>query len=1155
MIGKKREFCVSLQLAVLLFLQVLGLFARSDYQFERLTIDDGLSQSAVNCIAQDRIGYMWFGTQEGLNRFDGYTFKIFKHVVGSNDSLSDHFIWCIVEDRNGFLWIGTNDGGLNRFDPRTETFKRFLHDPNEEQSLSHNYVTSIYEEKDGTLWIGTDGGGLHKLIDKEKGVFKRFSSTDGIISNRITSIGTDSLGQLWVGALDEGLFKMTDRQNEKFTQITHASRDDKDLDHLHVNVIYLDPYGVLWVGTEGGLFQLSDPNINTFVRYTANPDLKNGKGEETNRGDHKWLSHNDVRAIWDAGDGKLWIGTYGGGVNIFEPKTHLFTYCKNDAGDGRSLLENRIRSIFKSKEGLIWIGTDNGLNIYNHGTQNFQLYRPHLNKNSLNYGEVRCFHQDKSGILWVGTFVGGLNRFNRSPGVREEDRFSYITKKDGLSHNDVRCLWANDDGTFWLGTWGGGLNHYDPKTGKFNNFKTYRYDQDDNKSLSNDYIRVLYKDSHGILWVGTNGGLNRYNPRAGNFERYKKGKGDRELSHSDIFSISEDRAGTLWIGTRGGGLNKLVDRGKMKFQVFRHNPKDRKSLSHDFILSMHEDAAGDFWIGTFGGGLNKMDREKGTFISYTKKDGLPNGVIYGILEDKKGNLWLSTNRGLSRFNPRKREFRNFYKEDGLQSNEFNRGAYYTDERTGEMFFGGLNGFNIFDPAKIKDDDFRPPAVITELMINGEGRLLSELEQEYSTDQELSNEGGKARKLKLTYRDSISFEFAALYYSRPKRVKYRYKLEGYDREWLEIKNSAENRRATYAKLPAGDYIFRVQFSLNSGNWSEMDKAKRITLSVSQIPWKTGWAIGLYILIFLFILYGIRLTITKKMLKREVERKTGALKAYQSQLAHSDKMVAVGTLTAGVAHELLNPITYIRTNAYNTNRDLNKLKTYIEGLAEDDEDEAVIADFQERFKALFSYIKAIQEGTIRSADIVNNLRTFSRMDKGEMQPLNLIEGLQSTLIIVRPTYKKDVTFVTNFREELDVVGNGGELNQVFMNLIINGCQAIIQKQKKEGDSSLGTFRIDTSIENDQAVIRFQDSGVGMDEALMERIFDPFFTTKPEGEGTGLGLSTCEGIIKNHGGKIDVSSEPGIGATFTVRLPLSKKKPSVKSEANGSEKNEKH
>lgn len=821
----------------------------NDIVFEQISLEEGLSQSIVECILQDRRGFMWFGTEDGLNKYDGYRFTVVRHNPNDPNSLSYNQLLSIIEDRSGIIWIGTFHGGLNRYDPEEEQVTRYQNDPGDPGSLSHDIVRSVCEDESGALWIGTDNG-LNRF-NKEKKRFTRYMNDPddpySLSHNSVRSVYEDKTGVLWIGT-DGGGLNRYDRQGDRFIRYQTDAGDPHTLSHNSVRSIYEDKSGVLWIGTVGGGLNKFDRQSEQFKHYRNVPD------------DHNSLSHNEIFSIFEDHTGVLWIGTNGGGLNRFDREKGEFTVYRKDPNDPNSLSYDEIYSIYEDRSGVLWIGTyGGGINKVDRKKKQFVHYKPDpVNPNSLSHDIVWTIYEDESGLLWIGTHGGGLNRFDR-----RNKMYTHYRHDPGdphsLSNDIIRVICEDRSGALWLGTNGGGIVRFDRETEKF---ESYRYDPDDSLSLSHDEIRSIYEDRLGVLWIGTNGGgLNKFNRHTGEFTRYRNDPDDpTSLSNDFIRVIYEDRTGVFWLGTQGGGLNKF-DRETGRFAQYRVDPNDPGSLSNDFIFSIHEDRAGVLWIGTWGGGLNKFDRERGAFTYYSKDDGLSSNSIYGTLEDDEGNLWISTNNGLSRFNPRTEVFKNYNAEDGLQSNEFNGGSYHKS-RSGEMFFGGINGFNAFYPENIRDNPHIPPVVITSF-------------QKLNVEADLDRPISETKELQLSYKDYVfSFEFAALDYTVPGKNMYAYKMEGLDEGW--IYTDSEKRFASYTTLAPGKYIFRVKGSNNDGVWNE--EGTSIEITITPPFWKTWWFRTLSVL---FIL-GLALALYEWRLKN-VRMKTELQAAHHAQMS--------------------------------------------------------------------------------------------------------------------------------------------------------------------------------------------------------------------------------------------------------------------------------
>ncbi len=812
-------------------------------KFEHISLEHGLSQSSVLCILQDSKGFMWFGTRDGLNKYDGYDFVVYRHDPEDPHSLGGNAVWAIYEDRAGVLWIGTDGGGLDKFDRESTPgagggqFIHYRNDPDDPNSLSHDNVKVIYEDRLGMLWIGTGGGGLDRF-DRQTEEFVHYrndpNDPHSLSHDFVTSIYEDQSGMLWVGTNGGGLNRF-DREKEQFTRYQaspddpHSLRDSYEvladlntLSHNNVRTIYEDRSGTLWIGTGDGLDRF-DRRTERFTHY-QNDSIDPGS-----------LSHNFVTSIYEDQLGVLWVGTNGGGLNRFDRENEQFVRYQADPDDPYSLSNDRVWSIYQDRSGILWVGTGGGgLDIFDRGTKKFAHYQTNLgDPHSLSHNNVTSFYQDRSGVLWIGTGGGGLNRFDRESG-----KFTHYQRDPGdsnsLSHNTVTSIYEDSFGVLWVGTFGG-LNRFERESGRFTH---YQNDPHNPYSLSSNNVRSIYEDRSGVLWVGTNRGLNRFVRTTERFIRYQNDPTDPDsLSHDNVLSIYEDRSGVLWIGTFGGGLDEF-DRENGIFIHHQNDPDDHSSLSDNKVASIYEDQSGVLWVGTYGGGLNKFNREEKTFTHYRySENGLPSDVVYGILEEDVSSdgdgrrLWLSTNNGLSKFDPQTETFRNYDVSDGLQSNQFNGGACYKSDG-GEMFFGGVNGFNAFYPDRIRDNPYIPPIVLTSLTQDGE-------------DVDIDKAVESVTEVTFHWPNNFfEFEFAALSYSQPEKNRYAYMLEGFEQDWHYI---GTRRFGQYTNLPGGTYTLRVKGSNNDGVWNEEGVA--VTITVVPPFWRTWVFRGIVALLLL------------------------------------------------------------------------------------------------------------------------------------------------------------------------------------------------------------------------------------------------------------------------------------------------------------------
>lgn len=867
---RQTTYLISLKiiLAITAVAAVNGLWARSGgVRFKHIAQDQGLSQNSVFAIMQDSKGFMWFGTQDGLNRYDGYSFKIFRPEPGNPGGLNDNDISCLCEDREGVIWIGTPGSGINRFDRRTGTFSRYRHRPGDPTSVDSDNITRILEDSRGNLWVGTVMG-LNRL-DRKTGGFVRTGfrphDPDGLSGPGITEIFEDRAGVLWVGTARSGLNRYN-AERGNFTTFRADFRNPRALTSDFINVIYEDFGGTFWVGTDFGL-NVMNRETGTFDRYLSLP------------GDAASLSHSRVQAIGEDVSGILWVGTLEG-LNQFDRRSGRFRQFRYDPHNRSGISHDNIIGIFRSKSGILWMGTPGaGVIVLDRYGNRFDSYMGDPNNPmELSHNMVYSFSQASGGIIWIATQGGGLNRFDPAAGnftVYKNDP----TTRNSLVSNYLYCVLADPEGIVWIGTMDRGVNRFDPAA---NAFSIYQYHPENPYSISSNNIRAMIPGRSGHLWLGTlGGGLNRMNPKTGRCDRYPLHiKGDSgDLRGNAIRALHQDRDGFIWTGTAGGGLFRF-DPNTGTFIRFFNKIEDPATLTLDHIGSIYEDSAGNLWVGTLGGGLNRLDRNTGKFTHFRENHGLPNDVVYHILEDEQGLLWLSTNKGISRFDPKTGVFRNYCAEDGMPGNEFNGGSGFKST-DGRMYFGGVRGFTAFYPSLIRNNPFIPPVTITDFK-------LFNRPVEIGPASPLTEHISLAEEIVLTHRQNIfSFEFAALNYSIPRKNRYAYMLEGFDEDWVNA--GSDKRFAYYTNLDPGTYVFHVRGSNNDGAWN--DEGASITVVVKPPYWKTWWfrLSGLILIVLLSVyVYKSRTRELSQRTRLQTELKT-ARAAQMSIMPQNDPML--------------------------------------------------------------------------------------------------------------------------------------------------------------------------------------------------------------------------------------------------------------------------
>ncbi|MCB9125801.1 MAG: GGDEF domain-containing protein [Caldilineaceae bacterium] len=859
-------------------------------RFERLGLEDGLSQNAVLAMLQDRHGFLWFGTQDGLNRYDGYTFVVYKNDPDDSNSLSLNSVLALHEDDDGTLWIGTWGGGLNHFDPQSNLWLRYRHDDADATSLCGDTVTALLDDGAGTLWVGTNEGGLC-AFDRETRTFTPYrhdpADPASIAANAVSTLALDKDGALWVGTGGFGIpgagLDRLDRSSGIFTHFRHDVLDAESLSSNTISAVLPDSDGTLWVGTGGfsltgaGLNHL-DPATGRAVRYRHNP------------AEPASLASDDIIDLYRDSAGDLWIGTWGGGVDRLPKQegTASFVHHRHDAYRPTSLSADIVWSMLEDRSGVFWFGTINGgISKINPQVQRFGLYRNHPeNEHSLGFDVVGAFHEDRAGGIWIGLWGGGLDYFDRATGEFTHYRSDPVIE-GGLTNDTISAIFEDEAGNIWIGSFDG-LFKLDRTTGAFTHFTN---DPTEPNSLVNDSVYRIASAGDGRLWLGTLGGLDLFDPAAGTFTHFLHDDADpASLPDNQVTALYHARDGRLWLGTWHGGLAYLDPAawadGEVRFVSYQHDPDDPSSLSDNSVWAIHEDHTGGLWVGTQVG-LNRLDGGGRTFTRYREKEGLPNNAVLCIEEDQRGYLWIATNNGLAHFNTVLPSFRSFDERDGLQSNEFNSGACLRS-RNGELYFGGVHGFNVFQPDDIQRNPAPPPVVITSFSIFNQPAPV-----------DLT---GKT-PIDLTYDESfIAFEFAALDYHAPQKNRYAYKLEGFDEGWVD---AGSRRYAGYTNLPGGEYLFRVRGSNNDGTWNEAGVA--IPLRVTPPVWQTGWFRGGAVFMMMMLLVGgigwriNNIRVQNRRLERTVAEQTAELRREIEQRQQAEAALAQKAAEEAVAAE--------------------------------------------------------------------------------------------------------------------------------------------------------------------------------------------------------------------------------------------------------------
>jgi PAS domain S-box-containing protein len=1196
--------------------------------FSHLLPQDGLPSVQLRRIIQDRQGFMWFATYDGLVRFDSREFRRFRHDPADPHSLSNNTVYDVVEDRDGNLWVAS-DAGLNQWRRDTEDFRRVGQAEDRGKRLSSPFVHRLAFDGDRTLWIATLGGGLNRM-DLRTGRIDVYRATagdrNGLPDDYLLDLYRDGRGTLWIGTQDHGLVAF-DPATGRFRTYPHGANDAHALPSIRVSALAEGGDGSLWIGTTDGVSRLA-ADRETFEHYPFAP------------ADPMGLQGQKVDSILHDRDGWMWFGTDGGGLYRFDPADRVFHRFRHVRGDPTSLVSNVVPAIYQDRDGDYWVGHwPWGISYANRLNATIRLIRTIPGQpTTIPDDTVHALLEDPAGNIWVGTDQAGVCRFD----VARHTWSSYLPPAEPgrPAAKAALALCQDHGGDIWYGTWKGGVSRLDPETGRVVH---YRSDPTRPDALSSDFVLSVIEDAQRRIWVSTLGsGVDRFVPEQNGFVHYRHDAANpRTLNHDSVGSLFVARNGTLWAGTQAGIAQYDPRRDDWsRFECAREHPG---SIAGNFVNDILDDADGNLWVAT-SGGLNHIDLTSRRCDAYGTQDGLPGTVIRSLVADDSGALWLGTTEGLVLFDPKSRRVRVYDDVNGVHGRVFNPGAR-ARLRSGRLMLGGVGGFEMFDPRQMGPDETMPPVVITGLeLLNepvrpGSGRLLPK-------------SIALTRRLEIPSRAAlVSFQFAALGYRTPKRTRIEYQLEGFDPAW---RASGPERRATYTNLSPGTYTFRVRAANGEGVWS----SAVATLELVVVPawWQTWWFKGGLGLSFAIALvagswaasrrrYREQVVAARRETERALERQRvsdvireseerlqmalegadlgiwdwdiasgrvvfdrrwagmigyavdevephfhawrsrlhpddvddvfqrldahlkGATPHYEAEyrlrhkdghwvwilakgtvlergadgqalrasgthlditarrqaeeqqktlealLAQSQKIESVGRLAGGVAHDLNNMLTPI----------LGHCELMADDLEPDDPQQFGLLE--------------IRRAAERSRDLVRQLLAFARKQTLEMKSLDLNTVVQDFEMMLRRTLHENIAIEYDLAADLPAIrGDAVQLQQILLNLSVNGQDAMPDGGRLSIGTSARRFDSTATAPADLApgayvVLTVRDTGVGMDQATLERVFEPFFTTKDFGRGTGLGLSTVYGIVQQHGGQIHVDSSVGRGTTFTV------------------------
>jgi signal transduction histidine kinase/ligand-binding sensor domain-containing protein len=1070
----------------------LGIRAQN-VTFTRYPIEAGLSQSVVNCIFQDSKGYIWVGTQNGLNRFDGYNFEVFTNKPSDTGTISNNWIYSIDEDNDGNLWIGTK-GGLNQFIRSEKRFRKITWRNGYTNNIT-DYIYDVRVSKKGMIIINTPP--VLTIFDPGNWSFKHYISIlpyDGSVKDNSIPLLEDKEGMIWIGST-MGLACFSPATGQ-FSYLFHSANDPGSLSSNNITALYDGNDGDIWIGTANGLNHFDKKNRSLEKFYHDSRDSSS-------------LSNDFIRSVTGDPFGRIWIGTEGGGLNkaIWHKGGRMV--MENFTQEQHGIGHNIVLALMVDRSENLWIGTLQGLGKTDLKPRKFNLYRTTGTATPVDLlgNVIASIYKDESGLLWVGNWGQGLNIINRRTGHVEH--FSSQLKGNHYIPNDfVHVIFPDANKNIWIGT-RDGILVFDNSTRSFIRLRRF-FHNFSIPEFSNMRIYAIIRGRDHSYWIGTQNGLYRIGHEHGTTEVFTAGATEsHRISGNQVFSIIEDREGLIWIATLNG--LDVYNPKTNKLTHFRKNPDNANSLCDNFVTALCEDHNGNIWIGT-NSYLNKFSKHDSTFVYYSNENGFPNNLIYQIEEDGRRNLWFATGGGLARFDAAIQKFRTYSVDEGLQSMEFNLRASYKSS-DGEMFFGGMNGFNSFYPDSLKDNPFIPVIVFTSCYktIKGEKVFLN-----------VENAG----EVVFNYNDpTFTIEFAALEFTNPEKNRYAYMLEGVSGEWIETGN---RRFVPFSNLPPGKYTFKVKGSNNDGIWNESGPSLNIIIKPPW--WRTTWAWAAYIVILASaILLYIRMRERKlvherNLLEQKVHLRTLQIEIQNTQILQKNEELndLNKTLTALnstkdkffsiIAHDLRNPFHTIL------------------GLSE-----IVIGNVgRENPEKIRKSVSDIRDAAKHTFDLLQNLLIWARSQTGSLDfqpaPFELSERISENIDLVKSqAEKKNIELSYMDAAPLTVNGDKRMIDTVLRNLLTNAIKFTQQH---------GRVTVIANEKDDHFEVQVQDTGIGIAESNIPKIFlleNKYSRKGTEMErGSGLGLVLCREFVEKHNGTIKVISEPGKGSSFIFTLP---------------------
>ncbi len=1150
----KHIFCVLFLLGIFNGLNAQLIFNDESYYTQKFSTDNGLSQSNANAIIKDYKGFLWIGTDEGLNRFDGYEFKTFNNDPNDSTSLKDDKVWVLFEDSQQQLWIGTNIGGLNLYNRENQSFTSYTHNSNKNASISNNTITSIHEDTNGRLWIGTLWG--LNLFEPDKQTFKKFyysPDANSIANNEVQGLAEKN-GMLWV-ATKKGLSTIDLETLEAHTIELPPTEFNTDI-NSRVECLFIDTKGEIWIGTNGaGLVKFEEAS-NSYLQYSLKEKTNSNTSEI-------------ILTITEESPGELLVGTNGSGMFKFLPDKEKFILVnsKNDP----TLINSSIYGIYKDQEELLWLGVyGNGIVQINkksrgfHHLEYFDKTMADLGKNS-----ILCIVEDFDKNIRFGTDGSGLYKLNTS--THKITSYQNIPRdKSSISGNVIKSLLVDDKGNIYAGTYANGLNYINTKTNHITRFISKR---NDSTTLPTDHIWDIFQDSENRIWVGLLGGFCEFHPDKQYFTRYPIDIfNPNSLGSSDITKIYEDKKNQLWVGTLEGGLGRL-DKNTNQFKRYQYNENNLVGLSNNEIKDIFEDKKGKLWVATNGGGLNYYDPDLDLFVWHNSNNDLSNEIL-SVLEDEYNNFWIGSFQGLIKYNLKSNTIKQYTKGAGIQGNEFNYNSKLIAS-DGTFYFGGLNGLTYFKPDEIKSNLKVPNVALTDFYLFHE-KLDATKERDI-----LQGNINLVENIELTHdQNVITFKYAALDYSVPKKNQYAYKLVGFDKDWNYVQNQ---RMATYTNIPPGEYTFHVISSNNEGYWNE--KGKKIAIIISPPWYRETWAYVLFIFgggLFLYLTINIRtrfLLRQKNILEAKVRLRTQQIERQKKDLVKQNHFISEQneelkqkneeiqaqreqleekSVLLEQAHEEIKK-TNKELKLYNTELEKTvdkrtvELRETIDQLIKTDEElntflyrsshdlrgpivtligltqlaKMEIEDDQHHF--FFEKIRKACYDMLQFLKKLNDSNVLFKSTKvnRKLNWQKIISDIKSELKIVDPENVVEKSLDIQIDQQL--YSDEVMIKTIIQNLMEN---SIIFCRKNDP-----FVKLKLTYEDNNLVVSVLDNGIGIDPKIHDKIFNMFFRGSGLSKGNGLGLYLVQRASEIINGQIHFQCENGGTTEFIVKIPIDK------------------